>query len=246
MEPQTPLTATGRAIRRATIMLAQAHGGYHFGGSFSVVEILCAFFDHCAANDLLVFSKGHGCWPLYVMLRAQGKTPLLEGHPKRDPANGIAYTTGSLGHGLPAAVGMAAARQIAGKRGRIVVVIGEGDVQEGTFWESLLIAGRHRLDNLTVMLDSNGIQGSGRVDEILPCLRAAIEAAYGALWSVDEADGHDVSALAEAMFRAGFFPHLVIAHTVKGRGVSFMENDPAWHAHGLDATQTAQALAELT
>ena len=240
----TPLTAEAKRIRRETIKLAQANGGYHFGGSFSCVEILMAYFGGRSENDVLVFSKGHGCWPLYVMLREQGLNPLLEGHPKRDPANGIDYTTGSLGHGLPAAVGMAWARKLQGRPGRVVAVIGDGDAQEGTCWESLLIAGRHRLDNLVVVYDSNGIQGSGMVADILPVANTLLAAVGAAGWTVRGCNGHDLAQLS-VIFRTAYLPVLVFADTVKGRGVSFMEGKPEWHANGMTPEQTAQAMQEL-
>ena len=240
-----PLTPRGRQVRREVIKLAQANGGYHFGGSFSVVEILLVFFAKRTPQDELVLSKGHGCWPLYVLLREQGLKPLLEGHPKRDPANGISYTTGSLGHGLPAAVGMALARKLRNQPGRIVAVLGEGDVQEGTFWESVLIAGHHKLGNLCVVVDLNQVQGSGRVADILPIFLPACAAADEAGWEVTAEQGHDIEAMKRVMFRAGTKPQLVMAHTVKGRGVSFMEHRPEWHAHGMTPEQTAQAVEEL-
>ena len=240
-----PLTPRGRQVRREVIKLAQANGGYHFGGSFSVVEILLVFFAKRTPQDELVLSKGHGCWPLYVLLREQGLKPLLEGHPKRDPANGISYTTGSLGHGFPAAVGMALARKLRDQPGRIVAVLGEGDVQEGTFWESLLIAGHHKLRNLSVVVDLNQVQGSGCVADILPIYMPACSAAESAGWEIEVEDGHDQAEMEQVIFRYGLLPHLIFAHTIKGRGVSFMEGEPAWHAHGMTPEQTAQAMKEL-
>jgi transketolase len=241
----TPLTARGKEIRRKVIELAQANGGYHFGGSFSVVEILLAYFAKRSPNDELVLSKGHGCWPLYVILRELGLNPVLEGHPRRDPANGISYTTGSLGHGLPAAAGMAMARKLNNSPGRIVAVLGEGDVQEGTFWESLLIAGHHNLRNLTAVVDLNRVQGSGMVNDILPVYLPACSAAESAGWLIEVEDGHDQQMMERVIFQWSTQPQLIMAHTIKGRGVSFMENEPAWHAHGLDPVQTSKAMEEL-
>ena len=244
----TALSTRSKQVRRDAITLAQANAGYHFGGSFSVVEILLAYFEGRGPDDKLVFSKGHACWPLYVLLREQGLNPKLEGHPYRDPANGIEYTTGSLGHGFPAAVGMALAKKIKGEPGRIVCIIGEGDVQEGTCWESLLIAGHHRLNNLCVVVDLNGIQGSGRTSDILDVQTPAYLAAEGAGWNAyARLDGHSVRTMAHYMFEDQFVnkPELVFAHTIKGRGVSFMENSPIWHARHMTPEETKQAMEEL-
>lgn len=244
----TPLTAEGKRIRREVIKLAQENHGYHFGGSFSVVEILLAYFQGRGKDDKLVFSKGHGWWPLAVMLREQGFNLVLEGHPRRTPGSGIEYTTGSLGHGFPAAVGMALARKIKKVPGRIVCIIGEGDVQEGTCWESLLIAGHHKLDNLTVIFDCNGIQGSGHVEDILPVFEAVRCAAIATYWRIFACiDAHKISQIKEALDWAvsSISPTMILAKTIKGRGVSFMENRPEWHAKAMDEAQTKQALEEL-
>lgn len=241
-------TTEGKRIRREVIKLAQANGGYHFGGSFSVVEILLAYFQgRTFANpgDRLIFSKGHGCWPLYVMLRERGFSPLLEGHPKRDPANGVTWTTGSLGHGLPAACGIAHALKKQGVRGRVVCVVGDGDIQAGTFWESALIASRLGLDNLCVVWDANGIQGSGYVHEILPIYEAVSQVVDALYWQHFTTHGHNATRLAELMFTEQHAPTLIHARTIKGAGVSFMEDKPEWHARGMNQDETAAALAEL-
>jgi len=240
-----PLTTEGRRIRRDTIALAQENGGYHFGGSFSVVEILLAYFRAREAHDVLVFSKGHACWPFYVMLRDRGLKPVLEGHPKRDPANGVTWTTGSLGHGLPAALGIAMARRAQGKPGRVFCVIGDGDLQAGTFWESVAIAGKHGVDNLCVIYDSNKIQGSGFVDDILPT-SAAARVTQACNWLTRACDGHNIDALVRLIGSPCAHPMFVTATTIKGRGVDFMEGRPEWHARGLNTDETAAALTQLS
>lgn len=241
------LTERGKQIRRDTLLLARQHGGYHFGGSFSCVEILTALYDRVMQNgDIFILSKGHACWPLYVILHEQGKAPRLQSHPHRDPANGIAWTSGSLGHGFPAAVGMALARKHTEHPGRVFVLMGDGECQEGTTWESLLIAGRRKLDNLTVIIDNNRIQGSDYTDEVLsinPIFSTAESAGFITSMIIR---GNDEDAVANVLYKRYAFPHLVLAQTEKGHGVSFMEDLPAWHAKWPNDDELAKALEELT
>lgn len=240
------LSSRSKEIRVKSIDLSKANGGYHYGGSFSPIEILIALFDNVLTNsDKFVMSKGHGCWPYYVILREKGLNPLLEGHPYLDENNGVNFTSGSMGHGLPATVGMALARKVAGKSGRLYVLIGDGECQEGTTWESLLIAGNKKLGNLCAIVDSNKIQGSGFVSDILP-IDAISVAATACGWCVISVEGHDISGLNDVLnFSDTGKPLLVIANTIKGKGVSFMEGKPEWHAKWLDGSLEEQARKEL-
>jgi transketolase len=234
-------------LRREIIKLSQPNMGYHYGGSFSAVEILISLFDHALkADDKFIMSKGHACWGYYVLLKEKGYSPLLEGHPHLDESNGVNYTSGSMGHGFPAAVGMALARKIQSKPGKIIVLIGDGECQEGTTWESLLIASRYHLDNLIVMVDNNNIQGSGYVSEILPVMEALKAAALSVSWEVKTEDGHNIDALIRSVQEEQRLPKLIICKTIKGKGVSFMENAPAWHAKFLDPVHEAKAIEELS
>ena len=241
----TILNERSKQVRRNTIVLSKANGGYHYAGSFSTVEILICLYDEILkANDKFILSKGHACWPYYVLLRERGLAPKLEGHPTLDERNGVHFTTGSEGHGLPAGVGMAMARKIQGKSGRIYVLVGDGECQEGTTWESLLTAPHRRLDNLVVIVDFNRIQGAGFVKHILPVDGLArVAAVLG--WSVSIINGHDNAEILGALKYQSAWPRLIIAHTVKGKGVSFMENEPAWHAKWLDGEEEKQAFREL-
>lgn len=236
-----------RKIRIETIRLSKANGGYHYGGAFSCVEIILALYDHMLKDeDAFILSKGHACWPWYVLLRERGLNPELMGHPSRDPVNGILATTGSLGHGLPTGIGIAMARKFKADMGRVFVLLGDGECQEGTTWESMLIAAHHKLDNLYAIIDWNRCQGSGRVEDILRLPNMArIADIIG--WDVYQCDGHEIDEIAAALERKGAEgkPKLLIAHTVKGKGVSFMTDDPAWHARGLDDEHEAMALKEL-
>jgi transketolase len=240
------LTARSKQIRRDTILLMKNHSGRHYGGSFSCVEIMAYLFDQLlGSNDRFILSKGHGCWAYYVLLREQGFSPTIEGHPHYEPENGIYCTAGSMGHGFPTGIGMAFARKISGGIGKVVVLVGDGECQEGTTWESILIAGKHNLDNLIVIVDENGIQGSGFVNDILPVSKVLIAAAEAAGWSTISIDGHNEEILnIDLMSRNS--PLLVVAKTVKGKGVSFMENDPKWHSNWLPMELEEKALSELT
>lgn len=242
------LSERSKQIRRDTITLSKANGGYHYGGSFSCVEILIALYDRILiADDKFILSKGHACWPLYVLLREKGLNPKLTGHPTRDEANGIHCSTGSLGHGLPVAIGMAMAKKLKGEDGKVFVLMGDGECQEGTTWESLLIAGHHKLDNLVVIIDWNGIQGSGKVNGILP-LPKLDRIAESLGWQIATIDGHLEGSLKRMVkgIRIRCGPSLIIAETIKGKGVSFMENKSEWHAKWPNPEEEAKMMEELT
>jgi transketolase len=236
-----------KQVRRDTIKLSMANGGYHYGGCFSVTEILITLFDEVLTeNDKCILSKGHACWPYYVLLREQGFDPKLEGHPSRDPHNGIHCSTGSLGHGLPMGIGMAMAKKQKKEPGKVYVVMGDGECQEGTTWESLLIAGKQELDNLVVIVDWNKMQGSGHVKDILPFNSnfGLIVNAIG--WYVTICRGHNRDNLIHGISsNAECVPSLVIAETIKGKGVSFMENQPKWHAKWPTTEEVEKAMEEL-
>lgn len=240
------LNERSKQIRRETIILSKANGGYHYGGSFSAVEILISLYDKVlTSNDRFILSKGHACWPYYVLLRERGYDPKLEGHPTLDPKNGVHCSSGSEGHGLPVGIGMAMAKKRKGEEGNIYVLIGDGECQEGTTWESLLIAAHYKLDNLTVIVDYNKIQGSGLVDDILP-IQGIDRIAKILGWLVSEINGHSCDEI-ETVIKVKSYekPRFIIAYTVKGKGVSFMENEPKWHAQWPDAEHEKQAFKEL-
>lgn len=261
------LNERSKQVRRDTIKLSKANGGYHFGGCFSCTEILIALFDHVLAQgDKFILSKGHACWPYYVLLMEEGNKPALTGHPSRDPYNGVPCTTGSLGHGLPMALGMALAKKVKGEPGKVYVLMGDGECQEGTTWESLLIAANLGLDNLVVIVDWNGIQGSGTVKDISPATGRFPDVSGKLGWECARVDGHDIGMVLGACVQTDRIfckaldsdyvygkngvenqaaPRIIFAQTVKGKGVSFMENDPAWHAKWLDDQHEAQAMEEL-
>lgn len=257
----TELTNRGKQIRRDTLTLGLPNGIYHYGGSFSVVEILIALYDKTITDDdKVIMSKGH-CWiPQVVMLREKGLTPgfgprlddpavsCLVGHPFRDPVNGIEVNTGSLGHGMPLGLGMAFAKKFKKEDGRVYVIVGDGETQEGTFWESLLLAKRFKLGNLTVIVDVNEIQGSGRREDILPIhVNAMQHIGMQVGWGSTVIDGHDVGSLVDTFRWAETLsvPSIIFARTVKGRGVSFMEDAEKWHANYPSKDEQKIAFEEL-
>lgn len=241
------LNARSKQVRRDAIALSKANGGYHYGGSFSCAEILINLFDTILKkDDRFILSKGHGCWVYYVLLRELGYNPTLEGHPHYEPHNGIFCTAGSMGHGLPTGVGMALSRKLKNENSKVFVLVGDGECQEGTTWESLLIASRLKLNNLILIVDNNKIQGSGFVDHILPVDRVLFETGKAAGWNVKQIDGHNDDLLNINFEETKDCPTLIIANTIKGKGVSFMEGQPKWHSNWLAGKLEEQALEELS
>jgi len=239
-------------LRRRIVRVLGAAGRGHVGASFSLVEILRVLFDdvmRCDSRDpkwperdRLILSKGHGCAALYVLLAEKGFFPaeelgkfckldgILGGHPDRK-VPGVECATGSLGHGLPIAVGMAVNARYEESDRRVFVVLGDGECNEGSVWEAAMSAGKHKLGNLVAMVDYNKQQSYGSTHEVLEL------EPFGDKWRscgfhAVEVDGHDVAALRDVLCRptlgAGK-PLAILCHTVKGKGVSFVENNPAWH-----------------
>ena len=249
------LRERAKHIRRETIRLAVPNHGTHFGAFFSIPEILVSLYDEVMKpEDRFILSEGHACFPWYVILREKGYSPKIRAHPDLDPKNGIYATTGSLGHGLPMAIGMAMARKLQNKDGRFYVLMGDAEVLSGTTWESFLIANPESrlnrpqgfcLDNLCVIVNNNSIQGSGRTGEIVPIISSLKSLAQGVKWDVRGVDGHDYSQLIPALREPYFSPRLVIANTLKGKGVSFMEDRPEWHSRMPTPDQIKQAYEEL-
>jgi transketolase len=260
----------GRAaeIRRRALVMIHGAGQGHPGGDMSVADILATLYFAVLRidpknptdpnRDRFVMSKGHCTGALYSTLAMAGFFPLddlatymkpgsrLNGHPNRLYLPGVETNTGPLGHGLPVATGMAIAGKMDGAPWRVYVVTGDGELQEGSNWEAAMTAAHRRLDNLTLIVDRNRLQQGARTEET-----AALEPladkfrAFG--WEVIEVDGHDPAALLDA-FRAPPTgrPKCLIAHTVKGRGVSFMEDRASWH-HGVPTDdQLRTALEELS
>ena len=259
-----------RNVRRTVIEITAPVRSSHIGGAFSIVDVLVVlYFEVLEINpscpddpsrDILIFSKGHASAALYSVLaeRSFFNRALLKeyyvdggrlpGHPVRGCVPGIEVSTGSLGHGLPMGVGMAIARKIDKNSSRVFVILSDGELNEGSVWEAIMLAGHHQLDNLTVVIDYNKIQSLGRTSEVLDLepFRAKLSA-FG--WSVREIDGHDINLIFQTCQSLPFEegrPSAIIAHTVKGKGVSFMENKLEWHYRSLDDPEEyARALREV-
>lgn len=234
------LIAEADSLRRETFLEFIKAGEAHLGGSFSIIELVIALYEKLLkGNDKFILSKSHASFPLCLYLRRKGLNPKLTTHLELDEKNGIYATTGSLGHGLPIAVGMAIARKKLGVSGLIVVLISDGECQEGTTWESLLIASKHKLDNLLLLIDSNKIQALGNIDDILP-LHSIEEKIRAFNWDFAEVkDGHSFEEL-DAVLNSPMLkdlPKAIVVNTIKGKGIPQFENDPSWHAKKIRAKE---------
>lgn len=239
------LKERARKLRRETLDLTVEINGGHLAPAFSIVEILVALDEVLKEHDKFILSKGHGCLSFYIMLRHKGFDPAISEHPDIQVEQGIECTTGSLGHGLPIGVGMAFAKKFKKEQGRVYVLMSDGECQEGTTWESLLLASHHKLDNLTIIVDHNKLQALGRIDEILSLGNLNNKfMAFGCY--VLEVDGHCPQEIIEALEKKEVDkPKMIIAHTIKGKGLSFAENNPAWHNRLPEGEQLKQAYREL-
>lgn len=258
-----------RILRRHIIQMISAAGSGHPGGSLSAADIVAAlYFQELRLDparpdwpdrDRFVLSKGHAAPVLYAALAERGFFPVeelkglrrlgsrLQGHPDMSKVPGVEMSTGSLGQGLSAANGMALAARLDGREYRVYVLLGDGEIQEGQVWEAAMAAAHYKLDNVTALLDHNGYQIDGPVREIMSPEPVADKwRAFG--WHVIEIDGHSMDqilgALAEARATRGR-PTMVVAETVKGRGVSFMEGQVDWHGVAPKPAERDRALAEL-
>lgn len=264
------LEMMAHALRIDIVTSLYAAGSGHPGGSLSIAEILSVlYFNEMDVEpadpgkpdrDRFVLSKGHAAPAYYAALAERGFFPketlktlrkiesILQGHPDRKRVPGVDMSTGSLGQGIASAAGMACYGKATGSAFRVYCVIGDGEMQEGEVWESLMASSHHKLSNLTVMLDNNDLQIDGAVEKIMSIypIREKVEA-FG--WKVLEVDGHDVIAISAALKQAKEHtssPTFIICHTIKGKGVSFMENQAAWHGSTISDEQYAIAMKDLS
>lgn len=208
----------------------------HLGGSFSMIETLIAIYEVLKKkHDKFILSKSHASFPLCILLRDQGFNLEIKTHLEIDEKNGINCTTGSLGHGLPISVGMAFAKKKLKKKGKIIVLISDGECQEGTTWESLLIAAKHKLDNLIIFIDYNKIQALSKLEDAIPLhnLKKKIQAFNCNCLEVK--NGHSFKNLVSVLkkIKINNKPNVIISHTIKGKGIKEFENNPVWHARQL-------------
>ena len=250
--------------------LTAIHGAQsgHPGGSLSCCEIVTLLYQermHVSADrpddpdrDRFVLSKGHAAPMLYVNLIEKGFLPAgsmhtlrcvdseLQGHPCNHTP-GVEMPAGPLGLGLSAAQGMALGLKLSGSPARVYAVLGDGELDEGCVWEAVMSAPKFQLDNLCAVVDLNGVQLDGTTDEIMP-IRDVAGKWHSSGWNVIECDGHDLAELTDAFDRAEQAkgaPTVILAHTVKGKGVSFMEGKAAWHGKAIDDESFAKAIEEL-
>lgn len=263
------LRETARTIRHDIIeMLAESNSG-HPGGSLSAVEILTAlYFSEMKVDpnnprhedrDRFVLSKGHAAPVLYSVLAEKGYfekkhlntlrkiDSILQGHPNMNDTPGVDMSTGSLGQGLSAANGMALAGKLDNKDYRVFVLLGDGELEEGQVWEAAMTAAHYKLDNVTAFVDHNRLQIDGPVEKVMnPEPVADKFAAFG--WNVVSIDGHSFEEIFRAIDEAKKVkgkPTVIVAGTVKGKGISFMENQAGWHGVAPNKEQRDQAIAEL-
>jgi transketolase len=258
-----------KRIRRKTLEMIHQAKSSHIGSGFSMADLLAVLYTRILRTDparpdwpkrdRFILSKGHACAPLYVVLAERGFFPpswlenfyeddaRLAGHATHVGVPGVEVSTGSLGHGLSIACGMALAGKRDAKKYRVFALLSDGECDEGSTWEAALFAPHHELDNLTAIVDYNKIQSLGTVKEVLDLEPFAGKwRAFG--WAVQEIDGHDLRqierVLADLPLEPGK-PTCIIAHTIKGKGVTFMENKLLWHYRSPDDEEMEKALDEL-
>jgi len=262
--------ALARQIRIHALHMTSQGGSSHIGSALSVADLLAILYGRILrvdpahprweARDRFILSKGHAGAAVYAALAESGffsveklKTHYqngsdLSGHVSHKGIPGVELSTGSLGHGLSVGAGMAYGAKLDGKRHRVFALLSDGECDEGSNWEAILFAAHHRLDNLVAIIDYNKIQSLAPVAETL-ALEPFAEKWRCFGWAVSEVDGHDHRAITEALLRVPFsegIPSCLIAHTVKGKGVSFMENTVLWHYRTARGEEFDAALRELT
>ena len=258
-----------RQIGAEVVKMIAAAKASHIGGALSMADLLAVLYGEILSvrpedprwpeRDRFILSKGHSCTSLYATLALRGFFPLAELQTYAQDGSrlmahishkvpGVEFSTGSLGHGLGFACGKALAAKRQKKNWRVFTMLSDGELNEGSNWEAILFAPHHRLDNLVAIVDYNKIQSLGSVKDVLELDPLADKfRAFG--WAVKEIDGHDHEAIRSALTKLPFEtgkPNCLIAHTVKGKGVDFMENKLLWHYRTPDAAQVKQALEQLT
>ena len=266
---ELPVSDIARRLRVHCVKMTGRANASHVGSALSTADMLAVLYGRVLRydatrpdwdeRDRFILSKGHGCTALYAALAEAGYFPVdalatfyqdgspLAGHATHKNMPGVEVSTGSLGHGLPLATGMALAGKRDGRDHRVFCMLSDGECDEGSTWEAALFAPMHDLDNLVVLVDYNKIQSFGRVEEVIDLEPLADKwRAFG--WAVREIDGHDLevieATLTDVPFETGR-PSCIVAHTVKGKGVSFMEDQLLWHYRAPRGELMDQALAEL-
>lgn len=263
------LEKTAAEVRVGIVKAIHNAGSGHPGGSLSAADIVTAlYFDEMnidpaqpkmAGRDKFILSKGHAAPVQYSALAVKGYYPMedfmelrkigskFQGHPDMNKVPGIEMSTGSLGQGFSVAGGMAMANKLDNDPGRVYVLLGDGEIQEGIVWEAAMSAAHYKLDNLVGILDWNGLQIDGKNENVIT-VAPVVEKFESFGWNVIKIDGHDFEQILDAFKKARECkgqPTMIVAETIKGKGVSFMEDQAGWHGKAPDVQQTAQAVAEL-
>ena len=263
------LKALSYKLRRDVVEMIMAGEAGHIGGDMSVMEIMVSLYFHAMNitpenqddpnRDMFVMSKGHCVEALYAVLAEKGFFPIEQvieeysqfgspfiGHPN-NKLPGIEMNSGSLGHGLPVAIGMALAQRMDGRPSRTYVVMGDGELAEGSVWEGAMSASHYGLDNLCAVVDRNRLQISGTTEEVMH--QDSVEARFAAFgWNALSVDGNDIDALCAALDEAKTVkgrPTLIVANTTKGKGSPVMENKASWHHHVPSREEYGQIMADL-
>ena len=269
MENSKTLAVIAAKARCLGMEMVYSAASGHIGGSFSAMDILTTLYfnvmnvdpknPNAQDRDRFVLSKGHCTPALYPVLALRGYFDEKElkmfrsidghmsGHAEMKYVKGVDMSTGSLGQGISAAVGMALAGKMDGKAYRVYTLLGDGEIEEGQVWEAAMSAAKYKLDNLCAVIDVNGLQIDGKTSDVMPSEPLDEKfAAFG--WNVIKCDGHNYDDLTAAFAKAKTVsgcPTVILAKTVKGKGVSFMENNAGWHGKAPDAEQYEKAMAEL-
>lgn len=256
-------------VRRDVLKMIYGSKDGHIGAALSTVEVLVVLYSKILKidkrdlsskeRDRFILSKGHGCASLYSVLARLGFFPMdelekfctrsgiLGGHPDHKKVPGVEVSTGSLGHGFPMGVGFAMAAKLEKSRRKIFCVVGDGECNEGSTWEAVAIASHQKLDNLVVILDNNGMQSSGRAVAVQDPHDLKLKwSSFG--WETLDVDGHDINKIFSALTRCPLSkdkPTVLIAHTVKGKGIPFMENDDKWHTGIPTEEEYLKAMKEI-
>lgn len=258
-----------REMRKDCLVMAKAAGGegFHFGASLSIIEIVAVLYlrvmhigkhlFRSEERDRFILSKGHGVPAIYAVLERMNvlsqedlltfkkEGSALSGHPCRNESLGIDFSSGSLGQGLSYGVGVALALKRKGnENARVFVLLGDGECDEGSVWEAAMAAAKYRLNHLVVIVDRNGMQYDGETEQVMPI--ESLEEKWKAFgWDAWGVDGHDTEQLKRAFRKESDRPRAIIAHTVKGKGISFMEHEGQWHHGMMTAAQEEQAWKEV-
>ena len=263
------LQELAKNIRLHVLQMTSNGGSSHIGSAFSMADMIAVLYGNilrmdptnpeCTDRDRFILSKGHAGAAVYAALAEKGffdkdwlqthyqNGSKLSGHISHKGIPGVEMSTGSLGHGLPVATGMAIVAKRRKQQHRIFVLLGDGECDEGSNWEAALFAAHHKLSNLTVLIDYNKLQSLDSIEQTL-ALEPLADKWHSFGWEVEEVDGHDISSLQHTLSTSslGQKPQCLICHTVKGKGVSFMENSVLWHYRTARGEEYRAALEELT